>query len=57
MSEDLALPSRPRRRHRADGVIDVDIRDPVGAGQQRCARQLREQTGGDRVELADVPRT
>jgi len=40
---------------RLDGVIDVDERQHIGAGQHRRLRgEPGQQPGGDRVELADM---
>jgi hypothetical protein len=41
-----------------DGVVDVDERQPVGAGQQprHRRRQPGQHSGVDGVELADVPK-
>jgi len=37
------------------GVVDVDVAELVRTGQQRRGRaQVRQQPGGDRVELPDV---
>jgi hypothetical protein len=38
------------------GVVEIDERDPVGAGQDRARPdEPGQEPGGDRVELADVP--
>ena len=42
---------------RFHGVVDVDVRQRVGAGQQRrLPAQVDQQPGRDRVELPDMPK-